>query len=452
MSLIQTLMRRAVLTTLVCLCVALVLALWRAQIDTDREARGSAQVAQLVANLSAMQRVPTAELPQRLQVVQALDASGGLRHLRLRILDAQGHELVALPADAAVGSLSGFSWLHPFSAVPDWRLQWSIPRQEGLPLTGILTANPGSEQEEALSGLLGLLSILFVFAAILLLGIYLSVQRALRPLHDIVGLIGSIESGDTVRRLPAMSCTELDRIGSALNHLADALAVAQQSRRQLGARIETLQEDERAQIALDLHDEFGQQVTALRANVHWLIRRTEGQADIQSVLREVEQECERIQHGMRHLLQRLRPQGQGGADAANLANWLQSLIDGWQTKSGNSTQFDLVCELGDVTLAQQLAVTLYRMTQEALTNVTRHAQAKRACVRVWREGQALLWQVADDGVGLTGPEQAMLRGRGLAGLRERAWTHGGTLLIQSPRAGGTTLQARFEWPAQEAAA
>lgn len=451
MSLIQTLMRRAVFTTLVCLCIALVLALWRAQVDIDREARGSAQVAQLVANLSAMQRVSTAELPQRLQAVQALNASGSLRHLRLRILDPQGRELVALPANAAMAPLSG-PWLHPFSAVPDWRLQWSIPRQEGLPLTGILTANPGSEQDEALSGLLGLLSILFVFAAVLLLGIYLSVQRALRPLHDIVGLIGRIERGDAVLRLPVMSCSELDRIGSALNHLADALAGAQQSRRQLGARIETLQEDERAQIALDLHDEFGQQVTALRANVHWLIRRTEGQTDIQSVLREVEQECERIQHGMRHLLQRLRPHGQGGTETASFANWLQSLIDGWQTRSGNTTQFDLVCDPGDVLLAQQLAVTLYRMTQEALTNVTRHAQAKRASVRVWQEGQALLWQVADDGVGLAEPEQAMLRGRGLAGLRERVWTHGGTLVIRSLPAGGALLQARFELSAQESAA
>lgn len=452
MSLIQTLMRRAVFTTLACLCIALVLALWRAQIDIDREALGSAQVAQLVAKLSAMQRVSTAELPQRLQAVRALDASGSLRHLRLRILDPQGRELVALPADAATVPLSRFSWLHPFSAVPAWRLQWSIPRQEGLPLTGILTANPGSEQDEALAGLLGLLSILFVFAAVLLLGIYLSVQRALRPLHDIVGLIGRIESGDAVRRLPVMSCSELDRIGSALNHLADALARAQQSRRQLGARIETLQEDERAQIALDLHDEFGQQVTALRANVHWLIRRTQGQTDIQSVLREVEQECERIQHGMRHLLQRLRPHGQGGTDAANFANWLRSLIDGWRTRSGNTTQFDLVCDLGDVMLARQLAVTLYRMTQEALTNVTRHARARQASVRVWREGQALLWQVADDGVGLTEPEQAMLRGRGLAGLRERVWTHGGTLVIQNLPAGGTLLRARFELSAQGAVA
>jgi two-component system sensor histidine kinase UhpB len=452
MSLIQTLMRRAGLTMVVCLCTALVLALWRAQIDTDREARGSAHIALLVAALSSLQNVPQADLPAHLQTIQTLNASGGLRHVRLRILDTQGRELVAPTQEAFAAGASGFSWLHPFGAVPDWRMQWTIPRPEGLPLTGVLMANPGSEQEEALSGVLGLLAILCGFAAFLLLGIYVSVQRAFRPLHDILEAIGQIENGDTARRLHAMSCRELDRIGGALNHLADALEVAQRSRRQLGVRIQTLQEDERSQIALDLHDEFGQQVTGLRANAHWLIRRTEGQADIQTVLHELDQECERIQHGMRHLLQRLRPQGQGGAEAASLASWLQSLIDGWYARSGNKVRFDLVCDVDDGSVAQELAVTIYRMTQEALTNIARHARAKQASVRVWHEGQTLHWQVSDDGAGLLEPEQAMLRGRGLAGLRERVWTHGGTLTIQSPQAGGTTLQARFEWPLQGVAA
>ncbi len=446
------LMRRAVLTTAVCLCVALALAVWRAQIDTDREARGSAQVARLVAALSAMQRVPQAELPARLRDVQALDASGGLRHLRLRILDTQGRELVALPQEAAAVQAAGFSWLHPFGAVPDWRLQWSIPRQEGLPLTGILTANPGSEQEEALSGVLGLLAILFVFAAVLLLGSYLSVRRALRPLRDILEAIGNIESGAAVRRLPAMSCGELDRIGGALNHLADALAAAQQSRRQLGARIQTLQEDERAQVARDLHDEFAQQVTGLRANVHWLLRRTQGQADIQAVVRELEQECERIQHGMRHLLQRLRPQGLGGGDVPALSGWLQSLLDGWHARSGNAVRFELACEVDDAGVPGEIALAIYRLTQEALTNVARHAGASRARIRVWVEGNALHWEVADDGVGLQEAEQAMLRGRGLAGMRERIWTHGGELLVHGTSEGGTTLQACFPSALMRAAA
>lgn len=446
MSLIQTLMRRAALTMAVCLCAALALALWRAQIDTDREARGSAHIARMVAALSSLQSVPQADLTAHLQTIQTLNASGGLRHVQLRIQDALGRELVAPTQDSSAVAASGFSWLHPFGTVPDWRMQWTIPRPEGAPLTGILMANPGSEQEEALSGVLGLLTILCVFAALLLAGIYVSVQRAFRPLHDILEAIGQIESGDSARRLNAMSCRELDRIGSALNHLADALDVAQQSRRQLGARIQTLQEDERSQIALDLHDEFGQQVTGLRANVRWLIRRTEGQADIQTVLQELDQECERIQHGMRHLLQRLRPQGQGGADAVSLAAWLQSLTDGWHAKSGNKVSFDLACDVDGLALPQELAVTIYRMTQEALTNIARHAQAKQASIRVWHDRQTLHWQVSDDGVGLLEPERAMLRGRGLAGLRERAWTRGGTLTIQSPPAGGTMLYARFELP------
>jgi two-component system sensor histidine kinase UhpB len=443
MSLIETLMRRAVLTMVAGLCAALVLALWRAQIDTDREAQGAAQIAQLVSALSLLQNVPQAELPGHLQTVQTLNASGGLRHLQLRLRDAQGHELVASPLDAT-GAATGFSWLHPFGGLPDWRMEWSIARPQGPPLTGILTANPGSEQEEALSGVLGLLMILLVFSTVLLLGIYMSVQRAFRPLHDILEAIGDIEKGDTTRRLHAMSCRELDRVGGALNHLADALDVAQRSRRQLGARIQTLQEDERAQIALDLHDEFGQQVTGLRANVRWLIRRTQGMAEVQSVLLELDEECVGIQQGMRHLLQRLCPHSNSvPGNEGGLAQWLQSLIDGWQAKAGNKIHFELVCPVDGLQIPNELAVALYRMTQEALTNIARHAQAKKATVHIRREAQDLYWQVADDGVGIMEPEQAMLRGRGLAGLRERVWTQGGTLAIQSSQAEGTTLEAHF---------
>jgi two-component system sensor histidine kinase UhpB len=96
MSLIQTLMRRAALTMAVCLCVALALALWRAQIDTDREARGSAHIARMVSALSSLQSVPQADLAAHLQTIQALNASGGLRHVQLRIQDASGRRTVPL--------------------------------------------------------------------------------------------------------------------------------------------------------------------------------------------------------------------------------------------------------------------------------------------------------------------------------------------------------------------
>lgn len=435
---------------LACLCVALLLALWRAQIDTDREVRGSAHLAQLVTALSSLQSVPSAELPARLASLQALNAADGLRHVRLRILDAQGQVLVSSVAEAPEPGGGGWSWLHPFGAVPDWRQQWTIPRFDGHPLTGVLQANPGSEQDEALSGVLGLLVILCVSAALLLLGMYVAVRRAFRPLHDILQAIGQIENGGTAHRLPALSCRELDRIGGALNHLSDALEAAQHSRRQLGVRIQTLQEDERAQIALDLHDEFGQQVTGLRANVRWLQRRTEDAADIQAVLQELDDECQRIQYGMRHLLQRLRPQGDG--EATDLAGWLQSLIDGWHARSGNPVRIELACDVGEARVPQVIAVTIFRMTQEALTNMARHAQASQARIHVWREGDTVHWQVDDDGVGLQAPEQAMLRGRGLAGLRARVWNHGGSLAIQSPSTGGTRLQARFPLDVQRVAA
>ncbi len=438
----QMLMRRVVLTTALCLLIALALALWRAQLDTEREARGSAQLARLVATVSAMQGVADAELGTYVQSLQALEAEGGLRHLRLSVLDAHGRELVSLPREPTRAS-GVAAWLQSVGGVPDWHLRWSIPRAQGLPMTGVLTAYPGSEMEEALTGAVGFLGILFAFAGALLLGLYLAVRRALRPLHDILAAIVHMEAGDMTQRLPALSCRELDRIAHALNHLATSLGVAEEARRQLSARLQTLQDDERAQMARDLHDEFGQQVTGMRATVRWLQRRLHDQADMQSVTQELDQEFERMQHGMRQLLQRLRAPDGGQPTADDLHDWLRTLVEGWRAHAGRDMTIDLAFEVQGARLPQDLAVALYRMTQEALTNIARHAGAHRAQVRIWSESDSLCWQVTDDGVGLHAPEQAMRRGHGLVGLRERVWARGGDLSLQAPAGGGTQLKACF---------
>ena len=143
---------------------------------------------------------------------------------------------------------------------------------------------------------------------------------------------------------------------------------------------------------------------------------------------------------------------------------LESLVGAWAQSPGQLTRYTLVFELGDVSdsaaLPRELMLAVYRISQEALTNVARHAGASRAVLQVrvgtalQGDGQAgdreLEWSVEDDGCGLAN-QSAWQRGNGLAGIQERVWAAGGDLQwgpldVHGLPWPGLRLSARLPWP------
>jgi signal transduction histidine kinase len=263
---------------------------------------------------------------------------------------------------------------------------------------------------------------------------------AVRELHAAgvaADAIARIEARDerAARALPPMPVHELEAVARALRHMAAALGAAEDQRRTLGQRIITLQEDERARLGRELHDEFGQHLTALHADAAWLTRhlQTQGAArpEAQEVLAAITGHVRQIQQVLRSVLTRLRPLGLASGrddDTANddesftlqrLQDLLRTLVDSWDRRPNASFRVQLHLDPKDdghqrLPAAQALAV--YRITQEALTNIARHAQARQAQVHLQMQADGrLLWSVQDDGVGLPDPAQALLHGSGLGG-------------------------------------
>jgi two-component system sensor histidine kinase UhpB len=259
----------------------------------------------------------------------------------------------------------------------------------------------------------------------------------------------------------------------------------------------SLQEDERARLARELHDEFGQRLTALRVDCAWLARQTAGQPALCEVVAGMAAQCGQVQHDIRSTLARLQPlsalpglpnragpQRNGvsipptSESLARLVMVLRSLVDDWSRSAASETayrlQLDAVSADGQsspwpvdadrIALPVELVLAIYRLSQEALTNAARHAAANRVGLALtWQAAQlprpgtddvvsaALVWSVSDDGVGLPGDGSAAQRGNGLAGMRERAWAMGGELMMgMAPaaqrRSGhpGHCLTARFQ--------
>lgn len=457
MGLIQVLMRRAAWLSLLCLGVVLLLALWRAQSDVSREGQGADEVAQLVVALGALQTVPEAQLGEQLAQLAAIEQGGRLRHLQLQLQDASGRSLLP-PAAAEMAEtpwLRGFVWLlgqlrgEAAPAASEYR-RWELQRPDGRRFYAILSVNPQSEQQEALGNILGLAGALLGYGLILLLAMYWALRLAFAPLRSIVAAIDGYVLQNYTYRLPPMAVRELEVIRGALNHLAAALGEAQEVQRGLRLKLLTLQEDERAQLARELHDEFGQCLTAMRVDSAYLLRQTAGQPALQAVVGNVDGCCQRIQQSLRDLLRQLRPLAAGNNEegcAAQLEQLLQRLVHSWREQPEQATRFDVHVDLAGIHLPQELALSLYRLTQEALTNIARHARAETVAIALYAAEGGIVWSVRDDGVGFAALDGALHHGNGLAGMRERVWAHGGSIDIGPARPDaarpGTCLSAQL---------
>jgi two-component system sensor histidine kinase UhpB len=297
---------------------------------------------------------------------------------------------------------------------------------------------------------MGMLGVLLGYALAMLVAVYWAVNRALAPMRPILGAIAHYERDDFSHRLPHLRLREMDTIGRALNHLASALGSAQDARRMLSLKLLTSQEEERARIARELHDEFGQTLTAMRADALWLTKQTASEPDKQAVAQELTGHCERLHVGIRNLLRRLRPRElRDGNERISLRRLLGDLVQSWRNRPGQAIDFSFRFALDETRVPDELALTLYRLTQEALTNAMRHADANSIAVELVEGTDARIeWRFEDDGVGIDSPDSAAQRGNGLAGMRERVWAHAGELEIAQARESkekpGLRLVAHFD--------
>jgi two-component system, NarL family, sensor histidine kinase UhpB len=207
--------------------------------------------------------------------------------------------------------------------------------------------------------------------------------------------------------------------------------------RELSASVVEAREEERRRIARELHDELGQRLTALKIDLATLAAQARlpdsdpRVGGMQAMLDDTLASVRRIASDLRPLM----------LDDLGLIAAIEWLARDASRRMGIAVHTRLPLE--EPAVAQRVATALYRMVQEALTNVARHAQAQSVDVALQAHDGDLVLTVADDGVGL--PEQALQRAGsfGLMGLRERAHLLGGQIDIQRRPQGGTTLTVRL---------
>jgi signal transduction histidine kinase len=206
-------------------------------------------------------------------------------------------------------------------------------------------------------------------------------------------------------------------------------------------RLVSTQEEERRRIARDIHDQLGQQLTALRMHLDALHGRVAPDADLRTQVERTQRLAHDLDQCVDFLTWQLRP---STLDDLGLAASLRGLVRGWSERFGIAADFESSAP-ADMRLAPDVETNLYRLSQEALHNVVKHAGAQHVSVVLSRHEHHAMLVIEDDGRGFdaSGPGQAADdAGFGLISMRERASLVGGHLEIESTPGRGTSIFVR----------
>jgi signal transduction histidine kinase len=219
----------------------------------------------------------------------------------------------------------------------------------------------------------------------------------------------------------------------------EALNRSREELRELASAMNSIREQEKSRIARELHDELGQALTALKLDVTWLAERTPaGQTTTAEKLGAMQAMIDRTVAAIRRISSDLRPLILDDLGLVPAAEWL---AQDFTQRTGVPCQ--LVVGSGDLEFRDPHATAIFRILQETLTNVARHAEARRVEVALDRTDGRVTLDVRDDGRGFSTGDPRRPNAFGLVGLRERAQLLGGDVSIESRPGRGTSVHARI---------
>jgi len=274
-----------------------------------------------------------------------------------------------------------------------------------------------------------------------------------RPLHHLVQSANRIREGEFETRAVVFSNDEIGRLAVAFNQMAEALEryrkeveVKEKARLSLIERTVQVQEDERKSISRELHDHFGQMLLALLLEVQSGCKYSPRRCDyanlpdslcfkVEDKIRQIIEEVHKLAWGMRPSI----------LDDYGLESALARHIEELSTSVGLQIDFQFSSPDGLPRLPSRVEVPLFRIAQEAITNMIRHAKATRASVVILRQIHGITMLVEDDGRGF---DPAIVKDKGnqclgLMGMKERVNLLGGSFLIESVPGEGTTIRVRI---------
>ncbi len=268
-------------------------------------------------------------------------------------------------------------------------------------------------------------------------------RLALQPLHALERTVDHVATGDlTARAQPVLfRDPDVERLGETLNAMLDVLQEHRELLQKMSEQVLAAQEDERKRIARELHDETAQALTTLLIRLK-ILEKARTTADMRGQIDELRELTAETLEAVRMLAVELRP---ATLDDLGLLAALEAYTDTYRARMPIHVSFSTDgFEDRDGRLPPQVELVLYRVVQEALTNVAKHADAQDVDVQLERQPSEVVASITDDGRGFNVEEmmRSRERGLGLFGMQERLALVRGYLIIDSAPGRGTRINAR----------
>jgi len=336
----------------------------------------------------------------------------------------------------AVG-LDGVSREYGFTYLPDvrWHIYAGIPTADVMrPVRRFLI--------EGLAGGVVIVALVTIIAMTL-------ARRIARPINALARAADSLAAGKQATVSTTEGPREIALLAETFNEMVTTrlrsehlIRESEGNLKMMSERLLAIEEEERIRIARELHDDLGQSLTALKMDVIGFLNAHEATPASAPVRDRIVRTLDATVTAVQRISAELRPPL---LDDLGLIAAVESEARLFEERSGIECETSLPAE-DELRVDEKTATTMYRIIQEALTNVSRHSDATRVELRVRRRGDELLLEIRDDGHGLTGAEIADPSSFGLIGMRERAAILGGSVHFEGVPGRGTIVSVRIPSP------
>ncbi|MDF1583401.1 MAG: histidine kinase [Methyloprofundus sp.] len=423
---------RILLIALLILILGGSIAIWQARNSVNKEVDASVNLALQLIKLSA--GTMTTDATKWLYRLSALEQT---RHLNIQlkkpsgqVLDITGHQ-----QNRDNNQDKPPKWFVNLVASDYPKVEYPIKTLDDTQMMLIIQANPLDEITEAWHESIAFFGSVVALVLLAFLAVQMVFNKALNAIATIVSSLQSIETGNYKKKLPDFATQEYDNIARAINHMIDVLENTQQQNRSLTQHSLKIQEEERQFLAQELHDELGQSLTAIK--VMSAAAAHQG-SNTEAITREISTICDYLMTVVRSMMQQLHPLI---LTELGLAATLEDLVNLW---SERHPTMNLSLDYDDEVIEQlskEATIQTYRIIQECLTNIVRHAQATEVIISLHRatDSAQLHLCISDNGQGCH-PEQ-ITSGFGLLGIQERIKSLAGDFDLQSEPGQGMTINA-----------
>jgi len=331
-------------------------------------------------------------------------------------------------------------------APPDWfvnlvledypKVEYPIETSNNSVLILIIQANPMDEISEVWQESIAFFSSLIVLVFLTFLSVQFVFNKTIKSIHSIIEHLKGIETGDYQKKLANFSTREYDDIAKAINHMTDVLDKSEKQNRALTQHSLEIQEEERQRLSQELHDEFGQSLTAIKVMAVTAAHKKSDTSKITASMIEI---CDHLMMVVRSMMKQLHPLI---LTELGLKATLEDLLHHWEVRNV-PTVFILHYDDAVDQIEQTIVIQIFRVIQESLTNIIRHAQASQVNInlQISSNPDRLVLSVTDNGLGCK--LEQLTSGFGLLGMEERVKLLGGDFKIQSQVNKGLKIKAQI---------